>query len=98
MTSLGNAIGSYGTGVMTDRFGYRYSQAAGCAISLGFVCLQVFAVNREMILFGKLLNGIVSLTPSLTFRLPLTHRSPWACLWPSPLATSPRSAVNALEL
>lgn len=60
MTSLGNAIGSFATGVITDRLGYRYAQAGGCAFSVACVFLQVFAVNREMILVGKLLNGIVS--------------------------------------
>lgn len=56
---MGNAIGSFICGAMTDRFGYRKSQLMGCTFSLLTVLLQVFAVNREMILVGKLLNGIV---------------------------------------
>lgn len=49
------------TGAVTDRFGYRYSQLGGCAFSIGSIFLQVFAHNKLMLLFGKLLNGIVSL-------------------------------------
>lgn len=59
MTSLGNAIGSFGTGALTDRFGYRNTQFGACVFSIGVILLQVFAVNNIMIVVGKLLNGIV---------------------------------------
>lgn len=61
MTSLGNAIGSFATGALTDRFGYRTVQLGACAFSVASIFLQVFAVNNVMIVVGKLLNGIVSM-------------------------------------
>lgn len=69
MSSLGNAIGSLMTGFLTDKFGYRYAQIGGCVWSIAVVFIQVFAQNREMILVGKLLNGIVSATRRRTVRL-----------------------------
>lgn len=73
--SMGNAIGSFICGAMTDRFGYRNSQLMGCTFSVATVFLQVFAVNREMILVGKLLNGIVSKMAGC-----FLTSSPWGCL------------------
>ena len=68
---MGNAIGSFICGAMTDRFGYRNSQLIGCSFSVATVFLQVFAINREMILVGKLLNGIVSYKTCLVLTISL---------------------------
>ena len=55
---VGNILGLQITGPVAERFGYRLTMLVALVALTGFLFIQFFAVNIQMLLAGYLLLGV----------------------------------------
>lgn len=58
MSSLMQALGSFGIGFVSDKVGRKWCCVVACLVSLGGVGMQYAADSRGLLLGGKMLNGL----------------------------------------
>lgn len=58
MSSLAQAVGGFGVGFLSDRFGRKYPTVAMGAITMVGTAMQYVATTRALLLGGKIVNGI----------------------------------------
>ena len=56
--NVGEILGLFVTGIIADRFGYRYTMIGSLSLVICFIFLPYFAQNVETLLVGEILCGI----------------------------------------
>ena len=56
--AVGEIFGLFATGLIQDRFGYRWTIMGALVLVTGFIFITFFAVNVKMLLAGEILCGV----------------------------------------
>lgn len=56
--NVGEILGLFATGIIAERYGYRYTMIGALLSVICFIFLPFFAQNRETLLAGEILCGI----------------------------------------
>ncbi|TVY82806.1 Maltose permease MAL31 [Lachnellula suecica] len=55
---VGEILGLFLNGIISEKYGYRKTMIGALAMMIGFIFIQFFSVNIEMLLVGEILCGI----------------------------------------
>ncbi|KAJ4305096.1 hypothetical protein N0V90_000626 [Kalmusia sp. IMI 367209] len=56
--NVGQILGLFATGIISERFGYRKTMTASLLLIIGFIFILFFAPNKETLLVGEMFMGL----------------------------------------